>query len=426
MNLGIPKSRNRKLLCRPHLIALAMGALLSAVALPALAAGEEKPFKIQKENQQAAREAAREHIGAPTAPARPPQPQPAPTPTSGGQGQSDRGHGSGNQGQPGGNHGYGHGGHGYGDHGGGHGYGGHGGGQGYGDHGSGHGYGGHGGGQGYGGQGYGHHGYRRGYGGQHHSYRPNYRDRHYWRKPYFYYDPFDSFGVGFYYGPYRYYGHGYYGHGYPYPYGYWPPDRYYVGRHPEDSMGALDINLKPDKTEIYLDGQRIGLADNFDGFPSYLWLEKGTYDLVFYKEGYQTLARQYSIYPGIVVDVNDRLVPGDSILPEDLVTKSTEIRDERLRRDEERVAEAERRETRRSSSNISRLHLAVLPEDAAIYLDSEFLGTGFELAQLSAGLIVEPGEHLLEVVRPGFASEQRPVNLAPGQQLDLKIELSAR
>jgi PEGA domain len=422
MNLGIPQSNHRKLPCRPHSIALAMGALLSAVALPALAAGEEKPFKIQQENQQAARE----RIGAPPAPAR--TPQPAPSPTSEDHGRGDRGHGSGNHGQAGGNHGGGHGygghggGHGYGGHGGGHGYGGHGGGHGYGGHGGGHGYGGHGGGHGYGDHGYGRHGYGHRHGGHHrHSYRHSYRDRHYWRKSYFYYDPFDSFGVGFYYGPYR-----YYGYGYPYPYGYWPPHRYYVGRDPEDSMGALDINLKPDKTEIYLDGQRIGVADNFDGFPSYLWLEKGTYDLVFFKEGYQTLARQYSIYPGIVVDVNDRLVPGESILPEDLVAKSTAIRDERLRRDEERVAEAERRETRRSSSSVSRLHLAILPEDAAIYLDSEFLGTGFELAQLSAGLIVEPGEHVLEVVRPGFASEQRSVNLAPGQQLDLKIELSSR
>ncbi|MCP4661949.1 MAG: hypothetical protein GY856_41630, partial [bacterium] len=47
-------------------------------------------------------------------------------------------------------------------------------------------------------------------------------------------------------------------------------------------IGALDLDIDPEEAQIYLDGELIGTADNFDGFPEFLWLEEGTYDLVFY------------------------------------------------------------------------------------------------------------------------------------------------
>jgi len=57
-------------------------------------------------------------------------------------------------------------------------------------------------------------------------------------------------------------------------------------------------------------------AGSFDGWPNYLWLQKGTYDIVFYKEGFKTLARQSTIYPGLVITLVDRLEPGPSVRPD--------------------------------------------------------------------------------------------------------------
>ena len=71
--------------------------------------------------------------------------------------------------------------------------------------------------------------------------------------------------------------------------------------------------------------------------PNYLWLDEGTYDVVFYYPGRKTLARQYTIYPGLVIDVEDRLEEGESVHPLDLGPKSHVNRDERLRRDRERI-----------------------------------------------------------------------------------------
>src|SRR5262249_14221671 len=147
--------------------------------------------------------------------------------------------------------------------------------------------------------------------------------------------------------------------------------------HNRNEQGALDLDLSPADTQVYINGQYIGIVDNFDGWPQYLWLDPGTYDIVFYREGYKTLARQPTIHRGLVIDWDDKLERGPSIRPEDLETKTHERRDARIERDremrerqeylekgrEERRVErrVERREIRRDDrdddSRSGRLHL---------------------------------------------------------------------
>lgn len=277
-----------------------------------------------------------------------------------------------------------------------------------------------------------------------------------------------------------YWHHGSYYDPYFYPYGYWgrfgwwwggwwwgdsyyphyPYDRYgrrygrYEGR---DVLGALDLDVAPGKTEVYLDGRYVGIVDQYDGFPQYLWLDKGTYDVVFFREGYKTLARQISVYPGTVISVDDRMEPGESVRPEDLVSKSTERRDRRIREDETRREEYERRQrggygedddwrdrrrrrdhvderdrdedreeaTEEGRSESGWLRLDIEPEDASVYLDGRFVGTGRELAGLRRGLAVEPGDHHISVVRPGRQPEERDFEVEAGEETELEIELEA-
>lgn len=191
-----------------------------------------------------------------------------------------------------------------------------------------------------------------------------------------------------------------------------------------DDLGAIDFDVDPEDAEVYLDGEMIGIADNFDGFPSYLWLRKGTYDVVVYRPGYQTLARQVSLNPGEMVDFNDTLQRGEAVRPEDLPAKSTERREERLRRDRERVAEAAiKARVRDRDFEVGRIHLDIQPDDATVYLDGRFLGSAGELSFLSAGVVAEPGQHSIEVVRPGYRTEKRSVVVALGESVDIEVEL---
>jgi hypothetical protein len=256
--------------------------------------------------------------------------------------------------------------------------------------------------------------------GYHHYHHPGCGHRYYYGGysgfPYYYYGPY-----GYYYRYYpAYYGHGYGAYG---SVGVGGGGAYGGGA----ELGALDLDVRPEKAQIFVNGEYVGIADQYDGYPGYLWLEKGTYDIVIFMEGHQTISRQYSVYPGVVVDVNDKMVPGEARRPEELASTSTVNRDERLRRDRERAGEVARRDRDRDREmGVGRIQLKVWPEDTAVYLDGHFLGTAGELAQLSAGLVVEPGQHVLELVRPGYTTEEISLDVPSGETLDIQQELKER
>lgn len=309
------------------------------------------------------------------------------------------------------------------------------------------------------------------------SRQPSYRDRHdpdrgyrgdryyynhYYPRWYRYYG-----GPGWWWAPYGYWGWFWWGNDTYYDDYYYGDPYYRGGRGYSDrrETGALDLDVSPGRTQVYLDGQYIGTVDQYDGFPTYLWLEKGTYDIVFFLDGYKTVARQVSVYPGTVIDFDDRLEPGASVRPEDLATKTHDRRDDRIRFEEERRERIERgeepadededwrsrvrrdREDRRDRgegieyevpedrvdrdgreipserSEQARLRLEVEPDDASIYLDGKFVGTAQDLASLRRGLLIEPGEHTVAVVRPGHESMERRFEVEAGEEVELEIEL---
>ncbi|MEO1366440.1 MAG: PEGA domain-containing protein [Acidobacteriota bacterium] len=192
-------------------------------------------------------------------------------------------------------------------------------------------------------------------------------------------------------------------------------------------VGALDLDVSPEEALIFIDGKLVGTADDYDGFPDFLWLEEGTYDVAIYHPGYETIFRQYSIYPGLTIDVEDSMRPGESIHPDDHGPKTTERRDARIELDRQRRAEADAAEARRSQPQqgveIGRLVLDIWPADAAVYLNGNFLGQAAEVSQLSAGILVEPGEHDLQVVHPDFPKRDLKIALGPGERQELAIVL---
>lgn len=263
-----------------------------------------------------------------------------------------------------------------------------------------------------------------------------------WGTPFFWGFPFD-------YWPY----YGYYGYGWDAPYSYPGYDR----GSSRDDQGALDLDLSPSDTQVYLNGEYIGVVDDFDGWPQYLWLDPGTYDIVFYHDGFKTLARQVTVYRGVVVDWTDRMERGTATRPDDLDTKIHERRDARLRQDREMQDRADRysgdrdgdwrdradrnRDARRhdaddqgdddggnapppppAAHHLGRLRLEVSPNDASVYLDGRFVGTAEEVAQ-SGGMVVGAGDHTLSIVRPGRRSEERHFNSKAGEDTVLNIDL---
>lgn len=65
------------------------------------------------------------------------------------------------------------------------------------------------------------------------------------------------------------------------------------------------------------------------------------------------------------------------------------------------------------------LRLLVTPDDASVWIDGEFRGTARDLARLA----LPPGRHQVEVVRPGFRTAAREVEVRPGATASLRLEL---
>ena len=67
----------------------------------------------------------------------------------------------------------------------------------------------------------------------------------------------------------------------------------------------------------------------------------------------------------------------------------------------------------------------MVPADASVYLDGRLLGSGDELGQLHAGLVVDAGSHMIEVVRPGYATKRLEFAVAAGDEVELEVLLEA-
>jgi hypothetical protein len=247
-----------------------------------------------------------------------------------------------------------------------------------------------------------------GFGG--YGYRPYYYPRFYgsfyYGWPYFY-DPFYFSG---------YYG-GYYG----------APGSYYGYRYGGD-RASLRVMVNPDKTRVFVDGYYAGVADDFDGLFQRLHVAPGRHDITLKLEGYRTHRMKVYVGAGSTLKIRFDMVKGSGEDPvEDLAgdqgTDAEQRYDDRPRpgeRDRD-VSEDERpdRRVRADVHDFGHLRLDVQPADASIYVDGQFRGTARQVAELE----LPPGRHRLEIVRPGFRTDDRDVDVEAGRTRDLKIEL---
>jgi len=66
-----------------------------------------------------------------------------------------------------------------------------------------------------------------------------------------------------------------------------------------------------------------------------------------------------------------------------------------------------------------KLRVQVTPEDASVYVDDEFWGKANEIRPLT----LRSGVHAIEIVRPGFVSVRREVEVVRGRTSALELEL---
>jgi hypothetical protein len=243
-------------------------------------------------------------------------------------------------------------------------------------------------------------------------------------------DPWGGSGSYWVYRPY----YGPYGWGYPYG-GYY--DGYYWGYYgwgaPYSSnhyvynydFGSLRLQVEPDDAEVYVDGYYAGEVDDFNGIFQRLHVRPGRHEIAFKRRGFRTHRVKVYVPVGSTLKVRYEMQPGQA---SDVTEAVIGAPDEMERADKARALptlEGEDEEAiedeppASASGRPAEVRLAVKPADAAVYVDGRFLGNGEDVDELQ----LAPGKHRVEVVRPGFATFEKDIELTAGEGRDLKVEL---
>ncbi len=262
-------------------------------------------------------------------------------------------------------------------------------------------------------------------------------------------------GYGFY-RPYYYrpfgYPYGYYGYGYGYPYyGYGYPYRsYYYG------YGEIRTEIKPDEAKVYLDGDYVGVADDFNSWYQRMNVEPGRHRLVFRAQGYQPYAVTMRILPGRDYHIKQQLQPGNDAIPDSEMrlqdserdhqySSRDRYRDNDQRRDRERDYDSDRRDEDRYNRDEERydsnrdpgeyeqdtrgktmMTFQVEPKDATIYIDGDYYGTADAQNNNEIQVLLSDGTHRIEVVRPGYETFSKDIVVNDKATRSITIQLEKK
>lgn len=217
---------------------------------------------------------------------------------------------------------------------------------------------------------------------------------------------------GFYgWGPYWGWGAPYWGWGWgPGPYGY-SAGPSMLGYAMMSGMGGLDLDAKPNKAEVWVDGKYVADARDLDGDPSYLWLKQGTHHVVLYEAGFKSFEADVDVHAGMVRRMKVQLEKGESQPP---VRATGDARPP-----EARVDVAPRPEATGPTEPRGAVTLRIEPRDATVYVDGHLLGIVRELG----GLQLPAGHHRMELARPGYRELAKEFDVEAGRNRDLTLSM---
>ncbi len=80
-------------------------------------------------------------------------------------------------------------------------------------------------------------------------------------------------------------------------------------------MGAVELKVKPNRADVWVDNRYVGEARDLDGYPNYLWLSDGAHKLAVYKSGYKVFQEDIDVRRGMRSELKVKLEPGESAPP---------------------------------------------------------------------------------------------------------------
>jgi hypothetical protein len=183
---------------------------------------------------------------------------------------------------------------------------------------------------------------------------------------------------------------------------------------------ALRVLVDPSEARVYVDGYYAGTVDDFDGLFQRLNVSPGRHEIAFKLEGFKTHRVKVYAAPDATLKLHHDMQKGEGETVEDLARGAGEREATPEREKEERWDEDEARARREEAAGAAgHLRFLVRPDDASVYVDGAFRGSAAEVSSLR----LAPGRHRVELVRPGYRTLEREMEIAPGETAELRVEM---
>ena len=179
------------------------------------------------------------------------------------------------------------------------------------------------------------------------------------------------------------------------------------------------LEITPSHTEVYVDGLRVGIADDFDGLTQRLRVDPGEHMVELYLDGYRPVRQTIAFTAGETYRIRHRmepLPPGETTppRPERRPATTPAAYDALGRPISGSVAPA-------ASDTSGRLSIRVQPGDAVILVDGEeWRGSTGDRLELQ----VTAGAHRIEIRRDGYQPFGTEVTVRAGETAAINVSLT--
>lgn len=173
---------------------------------------------------------------------------------------------------------------------------------------------------------------------------------------------------------------------------------------------------------MYVDGEAVGKADDFNGYPGKLAVKDGHHVLTFVCPGYQNYTVEIDCIPYQSYQVKYKMQKVSVAGLEKYEVIQTPPPQPPAREPSPDVQKNKGSIVAPHSPACGDLVLRVYPYEASIYVDGQFKHAAeFDREVKVSGLSC--GTHKLEIVKPGFKTHVQEFSLEGGQDLFLKVSL---
>jgi hypothetical protein len=211
---------------------------------------------------------------------------------------------------------------------------------------------------------------------------------------------------------------------YPYAWGYGAyPGPWVYGAY--DDSSAIKFEVTPRETEIYVDGYRAGIVDDFDGFFQRMRLRPGAHDIVLYLDGYRTVRQSLQLTVGGDVKVKHTMVPlapGEANEPRPEPPPTPPQQQDRDPATEYFGAPASPPASLTAvPEGFGAVSVRVQPADAEVWIDGE----RWSGPDTGGPLVVQlaPGSHRVEIRKDGYVPYSTVVDVQARRATPINVSL---